>query len=413
MSQAPVAPPGGDVSQGPTILASTWALTTISLITCACRLYGRLKMTRNAGRDDVVILVSMLVALLYSILITVAISDGYGRHLYYLAENAAPAIKISLVAFIFGIVSVGIPKLAVTCLLIRLLNPTRRHVIILYSLSISCIVIVSLCAVFLWTQCHPVAALWDPSLVPICWNPTILVTYSILAGVYSGCIDLYLAVWPMYVLYGLKINREKKLGLCFVLGLGICSAVMPRFFPSQSTNFQCPQTDPPFSTPSATVAAFYKCSRLPELYDVADYTYASGGLSVWSSVEPNIMIIAANLPTLRPIFLAVTRRPGTTNSKSAAMQGSYKLHSVGRNSKNVSGHGGAKEVYPTDTVNLVHPGEEEGGVYLNSSTRGGGGGITRTMSTTVTSEDWNDRHHSGGDLEKGSTAGEKKTWERW
>ena len=111
-----------------------------------------------------------------------AISDGYGRHLYYLAENAAPAIKISLVAFIFGIVSVGIPKLAVTCLLIRLLNPTRRHVIILYSLSISCIVVVSLCAVFLWTQCHPVAALWDPSLVPICWNPTILVTYSILAG---------------------------------------------------------------------------------------------------------------------------------------------------------------------------------------------------------------------------------------
>ncbi|MCJ1433701.1 hypothetical protein MMC27_003065 [Xylographa pallens] len=408
MSQAPVAPPGGDVSQGPTILASTWALTTLSLVTCACRLYGRLKMTQNAGKDDVVIMVSMvsvsgleenpqyhgifvsnkpltlvfkpqLFALLYSILITVAIDDGYGRHMYYLAENAAPAIKISLIAFIFGIVSVGIPKLAVTCLLIRLLNPTRRHVILLYSLSISCIIIVALCAVFLWTQCRPVAALWDPSLVPICWNPTILVTYSILAGVYSGCIDLYLAVWPMYVLYGLKINREKKLGLCFVLGLGIC----------------------------ATVAAFYKCSRLPELYDVADYTYASGGLSVWSSVEPNIMIIAANLPTLRPIFLAVTRGQSTTNSKSAAMQGSYKLHSVGRNSKNISGHGGAKEIYPTDTVNLVHPADEEGGVYMNTR-----GGITRTMSTTVTTEDWNEGH-GGGDIEKGSGGAEKKTWERW
>ncbi|MCJ1322909.1 hypothetical protein MMC15_008259 [Xylographa vitiligo] len=376
MSQAPVAPPGGDVNQGPAILASSWALTTISLITCGCRLYGRLRMTRNAGMDDVVIMVSMFFALLYTILITVAINDGYGRHMYYLGENAAPAIKISLIAFIPGIVSVAVPKLAVTCLLIRLLNPGRRHVIVLYSLSISCIIIVALCAVFLWTQCHPIAALWDPSLVPICWSPTVLVTYSILAGVYSGCIDLYLALWPMYVLYGLKINRDKKLGLCFVLGLGIC----------------------------ATVAAFYKCSRLPELYDVADYTYASGGLSVWSSVEPNIMIIAANLPTLRPIFLAVTGGQTSTNSKSNAMQGSYKLHSVGRNSKNIMGHSATKEVYPTDTVNLVHPADEEGRGYQNKR-----GGITRTMSTTVTTEDWNEGQ-GGGDLEKGRG---KKAWERW
>ncbi|MCJ1385146.1 hypothetical protein MMC17_008265 [Xylographa soralifera] len=179
----------------------------------------------------------------------------------------------------------------------------------------------------------------------------------------------------MFVLYGLKINRDKKLGLGFVLGLGIC----------------------------ATVAAFYKCSRLPELYDVEDYTYASGGLAIWSSVEPNIMIIAANLPTLRPIFLAVTRQQSSTNSKSAAIQGSYKLHSVGRNSKNISGHGGAKEIYPTDTINLVHSADEEGGMYQSPR-----GGITRTMSTTVTTEDWSERQ-GGGDLEKG--AGKK--WERW
>ncbi|MCJ1285942.1 hypothetical protein MMC26_005284 [Xylographa opegraphella] len=180
----------------------------------------------------------------------------------------------------------------------------------------------------------------------------------------------------MFVLYGLKMNRNKKIGLCFVLGLGI----------------------------GATVAAFYKCSRLPELYDVTDYTYASGGLAIWSSVEPNIMIIAANLPTLRPIFLAVTRGQSSSNSKSAGIQGSYKLHSVGRNSKNISGHAGAKEIYPTDTVNLVHPGDEEGGVYQNTR-----GGITRTTSTTVTSEDWG-HGQGGGDAEKGRG---KRTWERW
>ncbi|MCJ1404408.1 hypothetical protein MMC11_007633 [Xylographa trunciseda] len=307
---------------------------------------------------------------------TGAIHDGYGRHMYYLGANSGPAIKISLIAYIPGIVSVGIPKLAVTCLLIRLLNPSRRHVIILYTLSISCIILVALCAIFLWTQCHPIAAFWDPSLVPICWDPSILVNYAIFAGVYSGVIDLYLAVWPMYVLYGLRIDRDKKIGLGFVLGLGIC----------------------------ATVAAFYKCSRLPELYDIADYTYSSGGLGVWSSVEPNIMIIAANLPTLRPIFLVATGRHSTTDTKSAAIQGSYKLHSVGRSSKNMSGHGGAKEIYPTDTVNLVHPADEDGGVYGTPR-----GGITRTMCTTITTEEGSEAQ-GVGDLERG---GGRKMWERW
>lgn len=38
---------------------------------------------------------------------------------------------------------------------------------------------------------------------------------------YSAFVDLYLAVYPMTVLFKLQLNIRKKIGLSCVLGLGI------------------------------------------------------------------------------------------------------------------------------------------------------------------------------------------------
>ena len=43
----------------------------------------------------------------------------------------------------------------------------------------------------------------------------------ILETAYSVFVDLYLAIYPMTVLWGLQIDRPKKIGLSCVLGLGI------------------------------------------------------------------------------------------------------------------------------------------------------------------------------------------------
>ena len=74
------------------------------------------------------------------------------------------------------------PKLAVACLLVRLLNPPISHKIFLYALTTSCILTQALCAIFLWVQCKPAAGLWNPTLNPVCWNENILIDFSIFAG---------------------------------------------------------------------------------------------------------------------------------------------------------------------------------------------------------------------------------------
>lgn len=48
----------------------------------------------------------------------------------------------------------------------------------------------------------------------------ILVYYAITVGSVSGAVDLYLAIYPAVILYGLRINLRKKIALSCALGLG-------------------------------------------------------------------------------------------------------------------------------------------------------------------------------------------------
>ena len=43
---------------------------------------------------------------------------------------------------------------------------------------------------------------------------------SLMGVAYSAFVDLYLAIYPVTVLRNLQIDRNKKIGLCFVFSLG-------------------------------------------------------------------------------------------------------------------------------------------------------------------------------------------------
>lgn len=120
--------------------------------------------------------------IVYAILCTLTVAAGFGRHTYWLGPQASWAIEMSIIAFVPGIITVVTPKLAVACLLIRLLNPGRKQVWFLYTLTISCIIVYIMCAVFLWIQCSPSSLLWDPTAKGTCWDPSVFVNYCIFCG---------------------------------------------------------------------------------------------------------------------------------------------------------------------------------------------------------------------------------------
>ena len=93
------------------------------------------------------------------------------------------ALMYSTASFAPGILSFTLPKLGVTALLIRILNPMPRTALALW-IFVGIVVLLNLgCVVILYAQCEPVAALWDSALRDQagtrCWSSDVLTEYSI------------------------------------------------------------------------------------------------------------------------------------------------------------------------------------------------------------------------------------------
>lgn len=50
-----------------------------------------------------------------------------------------------------------------------------------------------------------------------------------------------------------------------------------------------------------------------------DYTYRTSMFALWVTVESSIVVIAASIPTLRPLYLFVHRRPSTARSAAGSV----------------------------------------------------------------------------------------------
>lgn len=110
-----------------------------------------------------------------------------GRHTSLLSEEQQHnALLYSTASFTPGILSFTIPKLGVTALLIRILNPTPRFTTFLWVLVGSVDLIIFGCVIILFAQCSPTRALWTPTMHGLpgvkCWSPDVLAYYSIGAG---------------------------------------------------------------------------------------------------------------------------------------------------------------------------------------------------------------------------------------
>jgi len=127
-------------------------------------------------------------------------------------------------------------------------------------------------------QCTDIRALWNPTIPMNCWGPDTLhgLSYSNLAV--SLFTDLAFALFiPVPMLWNLNVNRRTRLSLVGALGLG---------------TFAC-------------AAAFIKIPSLVNYGKTGDWLWDSRDITIWTIVECNIGIVAANLPTLRPLFKTI------------------------------------------------------------------------------------------------------------
>lgn len=109
--------------------------------------------------------------------------------------------------------------------------------------------------------------------------------------------DLVLTVLPVTILRNLNMELRTKVALCILLGLS--------FF--------------------AMIACLVKTVELRALGDRIDFTYHTSNFVIWFTIEQYIVIIAASVPTIRPLALRISQRWKNRTPKGTAQRSSRPL----------------------------------------------------------------------------------------
>ncbi|KAL8782145.1 MAG: hypothetical protein Q9213_005649 [Squamulea squamosa] len=117
-----------------------------------------------------------------------------------------------------------------------------------------------------------------------CWDPIPGNNFNISVAAYFAWLDFALAILPASIVWKLQMEIRKKLALCVLLGMGVF----------------------------AGICATIKTAHLRTTTHKEDMTWKLPQYLLWNALEVNIIIIAACIPTLRPLFLVLFQRPGAT-----------------------------------------------------------------------------------------------------
>ncbi|KAE8154662.1 hypothetical protein BDV25DRAFT_171487 [Aspergillus avenaceus] len=268
----------------------SWPLFGLSAVLVVLRLWTRTRIIRSLGWDDAFIILALVCACVNSIMITISAHYGTGRHANTLTEyQQIMSTKYNWLSQGFHVMSSNWGKVSVAMFLLRIIRKVKHHKMAICGGMVLLTIINVVCVYTIYGQCTPTAKLWDTSVDGSCWDPGVQKNYAFFQGSSSAFSDLVLALYPLHTIYGLQMARKVKFGLATVLSLGIF----------------------------AMVAAIIKTINLASLSARADYPWKTVDLAIWIEVEQYLIIIAACIPTLTPLFnIAIYKRSSKRNASS-------------------------------------------------------------------------------------------------
>ncbi|CAO1605853.1 hypothetical protein XANCAGTX0491_009358 [Xanthoria calcicola] len=316
------APPDGDYNRAAEVYTFIWVMVIISIIFVLGRMYSRSRLTKNVWWDDWCICTTLLIDLAVSIIWSVYAGKGYARHMYYLNRpQLSHAGELNAISRSLCVLGIGIGKISVAFLIERFAGPSKWRRWLLRSISISIAVSAIITVTLFYVQCQPVRAVWDKSLVKAgkakCWDPVPLNKWNQVIASYWAFLDFALATIPVDIIWKLQLSRKKKVGLVY-----FCPPVSCQYY-----SFRTKRSNPYSCLNSAGICAAVKTSKIPiTVRGQIDITWTTE-LLMWGGIEMNVIIVAACIPTLRPLVLVLLGRPsGSQYRNGASSRRSYSQH---------------------------------------------------------------------------------------
>jgi len=262
--------------KGSIILGVLWAEAALATLLTIARLCSRHLVEAKYGWDDFFMVLAIVLDVTSHGILTVAVHYGFGSHQYLLSEhNATLALMWSWIFQPLKVISDCCARISITIFLIRLFErkyALKWTVIILAAVNTIFGIVFSM---FIFGVCTPTAKLWDHSITTgSCRSPHIQSNLAITKATWAGFADVITAVWPIAIIYHLKMKSREKafLGLIFALSL------------------------------AATVCCIMEDVFLGENAIRDDETYQSTNLTIWVGTAANVLIIVGNIPATTPLL---------------------------------------------------------------------------------------------------------------
>ncbi|KAH7241313.1 hypothetical protein BKA59DRAFT_528924 [Fusarium tricinctum] len=266
---------------GPVVQGFAIFFGIVSVIVVCLRIYVRAGYSgvapRLLGLEDYMTVVATMLLIPAVIFAVLAAQYGVGCHDINLPSPLylVRASEYQTYWEILYFTSSTVIKCAIGFTCIRV--DSRRRVVFPIYVNMAVMVIVTILALtFVFANCKPVAATWNPGL-GTCQKKVSLQTVSYIVSAIQMVTDWVCAAIPCFIVAGLQMSRRRKISVIAILGLGV----------------------------SASIAT---CVRMPYLkyYDTVKYpeeiAYHLGVISITSNVECCLGIIACSLPPLRKLF---------------------------------------------------------------------------------------------------------------
>ncbi|KAL2272842.1 hypothetical protein FJTKL_05959 [Diaporthe vaccinii] len=279
-------------SRGPEVDIALWTLTAVSCLFLSLRLYCKSYKHKDLWWDDWILILSWILLLANSIVTTLSVSLGFGRHLLDIAfSNREELLLLGSLSTTFSTLSAVWSKTSFGLTLLRLTQVGYEKTrIFVWFIMISMNLLMVCDALYSWVECQPSRKHWEIFTDGTCWSPDVAVKFGIAAGAYSGCMDVFMAILPWRIIWETRMERKEKFGVLVAMSMGLC----------------------------AGAAAFAKCSQIPQI-SLFDETYTGVSLVILGAVEPAITIVGASIPALRVLladFKHFTQRRDSDQSES-------------------------------------------------------------------------------------------------
>ncbi|KAI5919083.1 hypothetical protein F4810DRAFT_519394 [Camillea tinctor] len=263
---------------------------TATLLRC----YTRLGLVKAFGADDWTMMAATVSFILFVTCAITGIHYGTGRHFADLeTPNIEKAMMYWWLCYVWYCLTMIASKISIGIFLLRIAVQRIHHYIIYVNLLLTVVTGMVFFFVTLF-QCNPIPYFWlrfDGTTQGSCIDVGIIAALTYLYSAFSVMCDFTFAILPIFLIWGLQMDKRTKFALIPILSMGCV----------------------------ASSAVVVRLAYIKDFMD-PDFLWATVDIAVWSTTEQGLAITAGSLATLRPLYRTAAQRLGLWSSATGMPQ---------------------------------------------------------------------------------------------